>query len=399
MAIINIIKVIFYRLFILSLIIPVIDFIIPKKKKLWLFPSLCNSNEWDTNSEALLHYILTNKTDITIVRLKLNSKKQPVPDKKTICIYAYSWIGLWVLLRSGVIIIHHGSMDLGPLHKCGSFRRRIIANVWHGINIKGICFSDSSFFAHKNEHLLKKEVKSYHICFASSEIHRQSLSCSFQIPLKSIQLTGLPRNDSLLLDKKQLSHSQLSQLEAITKILSNKKLVLYAPTFRKNNTGIFSFTINHYRSILRMMQDNNFIFGLRSHRNSSWSSSNLPEGILNLNVDDFPDVQMLLRKTEILVTDYSGIWIDFLLMDRPIIGFCYDIDKYLQERGLIYDYENIFPGNIATNIDQFLNILKKQLDNTQLVDIKHHWVKRLFHSFSDSDASKRVFDVIRNHQI
>ena len=59
------------------------------------------------------------------------------------------------------------------------------------------------------------------------------------------------------------------------------------------------------------------------------------------------EVGLFLRKADILVTDYSGVWIDFLLLDRPIVSFCPDLVHYKENRGFLYDYKY----NLKTDFD------------------------------------------------
>ena len=101
------------------------------------------------------------------------------------------------------------------------------------------------------------------------------------------------------------------------------------------------------------------------------------------------EVGTLLRHAHVLVTDYSSAWIDYLLLDRPVVSYCYDLESYMNNRGLLYDYESIFPGKLNHTFESFLAELQKALNNG-IPGRQQVRVKRLFHKYSDGNNSRRV---------
>lgn len=70
------------------------------------------------------------------------------------------------------------------------------------------------------------------------------------------------------------------------------------------------------------------------------------------------DIQHLIMETKAMVTDYSSIYIDYLLLDMPLLFYCYDYEKYLAEdRELYFRYEDVTPGLKARNFDELLKEL------------------------------------------
>ena len=114
--------------------------------------------------------------------------------------------------------------------------------------------------------------------------------------------------------------------------------------------------------------------------------------IISANQDKFEDVMELLKYVDVLITDYSSIYIDFLLLDRPIIFLPYDIDEYQQYRGFLYDYAAVTPGPKPKTLDSFL----EEMDNALKGDlaVNYNEVKNQFHFYQDDNSSKRVFDAI-----
>jgi len=70
------------------------------------------------------------------------------------------------------------------------------------------------------------------------------------------------------------------------------------------------------------------------------------------------DPYPLLKYTDCLITDYSSIFIDFLLLDRPIIFFPYDLADYNSNEGSYYKYNSITPGNMVENSSELKDVLR-----------------------------------------
>ena len=97
---------------------------------------------------------------------------------------------------------------------------------------------------------------------------------------------------------------------------------------------------------------------------------------------------LFLRKAEVLITDYSSVWIDFLLMNRQIVSYCPDLLNYEETRGLLYDYNYIFPGKINQTFDSFLTELRESFSRP--ITKKQLRMKNIFHAFLDGKNSERV---------
>ncbi|NCC44090.1 MAG: hypothetical protein EOM18_11045, partial [Clostridia bacterium] len=82
-----------------------------------------------------------------------------------------------------------------------------------------------------------------------------------------------------------------------------------------------------------------------------------------LNEDRQGDIMEILNVFDLLVTDYSSIYIDYLLTGKPIVFLPYDQEKYLQERGMNFPYEKVTPGPKPKSLQEFLNSIHDLLYN------------------------------------
>ena len=105
----------------------------------------------------------------------------------------------------------------------------------------------------------------------------------------------------------------------------------------------------------------------------------------------------ITKLADILVTDYSSIFVDFLLLNRPEIFFPYDYEKYVtKDRELYFDYNEFTPGPKARVFSEFLGVLGKTLQGED--DFAQKRITQRDRCFSkiDSNASRRTIDEIRN---
>ena len=107
------------------------------------------------------------------------------------------------------------------------------------------------------------------------------------------------------------------------------------------------------------------------------------------------DVAEILPNTDILITDYSSVFFDFLLTNRPIIFAPFDYEKYItKDRELYYDYDEVTPGPKCKNWEEVLEWIVKFKENPNLFKEEREEVKNRFHKYQDGRNCERVFNEI-----
>jgi CDP-glycerol glycerophosphotransferase (TagB/SpsB family) len=204
-------------------------------------------------------------------------------------------------------------------------------------------------------------------------------------------LTGLPRNDLLFSEEEQLSKDLKEGLEWLDNQLNQRHMILYMPTYRDNIDRNPTFNGEEIEQLNSLLQSKNAVLGVKIHPNApSIDFGSLP--VINLSESPCQEVGIFLRKADVLVTDYSSVWVDFLLLDRQIVSYCPDLLDYKENRGFLYDYKYIFPGKINETFDSFLKELRDSLSTP--IDEKQLRIKQLFHAFLDGKNSERVTNKI-----
>lgn len=261
-----------------------------------------------------------------------------------------------------------------------------VIQLWHApgaFKKFGASSGDSNEIA-----MLKKISNNTDYLIISSDNIIEEYSEAFQIPKSKIRPLGLPRSDYFFknhdLDKLRRDfNSKFPQAEG-------KKLILYAPTFREE--GSFSNVLD-FEKFNRELGDE-YILLLRLHP-KKFSSEDFKSDSNYINCTDFKNPNELLLLSDILITDYSSIMIDFALLDKPIIFFTYDLDEYLaRDRGFYFDFKKTVPGNIVYTSDELINVIS---DKDFKTDKIRPFLETQFNEL-DGQASKRVVDFILNNE-
>ncbi|AYY82555.1 CDP-glycerol glycerophosphotransferase family protein [Proteus vulgaris] len=373
---------------IFRLIISFIDIFVPKNKKKISIPCI-NDNEWQGNCSFFSQYLIKNKELLGIQINILCNKKSFLfrnPDIHLDTQYLYSLKGIWTLLTSGIVIYHHGPLA-GRIPLISS--RRINFHINHGIHFKKVELAlDSKSKEYKNISFIKtKWFCKYHS--VSSNIDALSCCSYYHTYLSNIFITGIPRNDLFFINNDDLLPQEvINDINKLKKIANNRKIILYAPTWR-NQGGAYIFNQDEKNILEKFLINNNYIFVYAGH--PYLKNRVIPQSkyIIDYN-NNFSDIQSVLSITDILITDYSSIWIDFLLKDKPIIGFQFDHDTYKDDRGFLFDYNEVFPGEIVFDFQSLISVLKLNINDNFIKTEQFSFSKKLFHKFTDGKNCERI---------
>ena len=110
------------------------------------------------------------------------------------------------------------------------------------------------------------------------------------------------------------------------------KIIILYPTYRENNFPIRSLNVSMWQQRL----SKKYFLLFRAHpiyKNFDFSLSN---GFC-MDVSDYSNNVEIMAVSDILTSDYSGIFFEYAVLERPMFCFCYDYDLYSNERGLYFD--------------------------------------------------------------
>jgi len=258
-------------------------------------------------------------------------------------------------------------------------------NTWHGTPIKSLGKDvKESFMAHKN--VSRNFLQSSHILSPNPYttkvlLDRYDVRDIFNGVVAEV---GYPRQDLML----NISSEEKNTLLHTLKISSDKKVVLYAPTWRGLHGNSEFDTSRLEEDLIKLEKLENMELLFRGHHM-------IEKFLVNLNikcrvVPAHIDTNSLLSIVDILITDYSSIAFDYMALARPIIYYTYDRKEYELERGLYFPLEEL-GGDVCNNIDELVSSVEKVIDNIEITGIQRK-AQSKFCSYDDGQASKRVVD-------
>jgi len=185
--------------------------------------------------------------------------------------------------------------------------------------------------------------------------------------------------------------------------LDGCRIVVYMPTFRnspnagRQNTSFSFFHLSGNESFLQYIEQNNIIIVEKAHHvcqvRDELGNNRASDRIVYLK-----DVsaQELLCSADLLVTDYSGAFFDFLILDRPIIHFLYDYDYYrTKDRGLYYDKEEVLAGEEATDQEQLIQAIKKNMEHPELYSERRKMIRDTYLEYDSAQSCENLYHEIK----
>lgn len=265
--------------------------------------------------------------------------------------------------------------------------------TWHGTPLKRMLFDIENVVGRTDGYIerVSGAIKNWDYLISPSEYATNAFRSAFRYKGKMLEV-GYPRNDIFYRDDKVIIEKRTKSRLHVPK---DKKIILYAPTFRDNEVGgknKFSF---HLEMDLKQMQEklaDDYILLLRMHVIVS-SRITIDEGLADFvyDVSNYPDIQELYLISDILITDYSSVMFDYANTKNPIIFFTYDLKTYRdQMRGFYIDFEKEAPGPLVENTEQIIESINNMTDVKQQYKERYHAFYDKYCSLEDGKASERV---------
>ena len=356
------------------------------KKNYWVFGSSSGEAFLD-NSKYFFEFVNQNHKNINTVWITRSKKVIDMLKRRGFNAYHNLSIkGIYYVLRSGVAVFCTSRNDLWFVYpKAG----RKIVNLWHGMPMKKIVFD---YEKHKPENrgfkdrLWEKYVVGFKhqdvsLITATSGFFKNILKSAFRND--NVYVTGQPRTDVFFCWDKKSIKNKLG-------FPDDSKVITYMPTHRDYGKGELNPRIfEHNDKAKEFFIKNNTIIVWKFHKNMlshyNLSSNNAPAkpfiDLTNKNIDP----QELLFVTDILITDYSSCYIDYLLLNRPVIFYHYD-NYVTDDNELYFKPEDHKVGNIVFNERELLDIISTPtISSNSIIS---------YHDKEDGNSSRRVFDLI-----
>lgn len=279
----------------------------------------------------------------------------------------------------------------------------IYLQTWHGTPLKKMLFDIDNIMGRSDDYLerVHSATKTWTYLISPSKYASNTFKSAFKYEGQILEV-GYPRNDVFY---KEERYNKAELVKTKLNIPQNKKVILYAPTFRDNQKtkgNRFSFDINMDLERLKEKLGDEYIILLRMHIVVG-SKVKITEELADfvMNVSTYDEIQELYLISDILITDYSSVMFDFANTQKPILFYTYDLESYRDDiRGFYMDFEKEAPGPLMKTTDDILENILHINKVQQNYRRKYNEFYNKYCGLEDGKASKRVvdkvFDVIEN---
>lgn len=374
-----------------------INRLIPKRSQI-LFISI---PDFSDNPRALYEYILNRNLEKYQLAWMIRDENLTLKlIKKNIKAYNINSLGgLFQFFRSKYIITSHNSY--GGLKASNQH----FVNLLHGLGTKGVGYMDNS---ETNFDEIKIGSDAVDIMIASSSLSKSLCTSCFFIDPRRIFITGQPRNDKMFTNQNKTNLSKLLSVD----ISKFSRIILFAPTFRtgmgrKDSAvkfdNVFNFEDYDQENFNAFLKDNNILFLIKLHPLEESKvldhccSDNIIRITNNMVQSSLIDLYDILGAIDILITDYSTIYFDFLLLNRPIIFIPYDIEEYSKSRGFLLEpYEFWTPGPKIYDFKDLLTELDGFLKDPTRYNQERIYINKIMNKYNDNLNCERVFNVMKD---
>ena len=340
------------------------SYLFPRTDKILVFGSYRGG--FNDNSKYLFLYANEHIKDRKIVWI--STKKSTVAHIRDLGFQAYyvaSVRGLFYALRSGYWFVNSYTSDIAF---CLAGRAKIV-NLWHGVPMKAIEFGITKGDLAKR--YVDKDIRD--IFFHPAPFRRPDhmvsttnffddvFSKSFRITKEKCIQTGCPRNIMLHLSIDEVNefvrlYESQATKDLIQKIQQYDKVFVYMPTWRDSQLNCFAngFDLN---ALNECVAAQNACVLMKPHANTIIDKSIKYSNLFFL--DGSVDMYCILPYTHTLITDYSSILYDYILMpDKNVILFHYDYEEYVNSREFIFEIRDNIVGKQVYTFDNLLEVIQ-----------------------------------------
>lgn len=359
--------------FLLALPLMLLSYIFPRSRR-HVVAGAWHATLYADNPKYFVQYLLENTcAKVTWIGNPLTERLLPTHPNLSFARYGSLKAALAALRAKTWVYCNSPHSDITPSPLRGS---SICVNLWHGIPLKllGVsspknrgCYKDNVLGL-----LYLRLMRGPHEWVSISSSKMGTILSDGLPSLFTYSKTlpfGTPRNDFLL--KEKSNTTLLRQLRVkyanLLGIDPTKKIITYLPTWRRNGVKVFSFyglpsiDAHHVSEVLTrlgasLIEQHHF----QTYMNNTPPRHSVCSSVITFEKKANVDAQELLLITDILISDYSGAYIDFGLLGRPCIHFAYDLDDYKNnDSGLAYDLEDVAAGPIVRTLDELLAKLEE----------------------------------------
>ncbi len=384
---------------------------IPKRKNLWVFTSFRKKGYLD-NTKYLYEFLNTYHPEIKAIWLTKDKKViDYLTDNNLPVCKMHSKQGRKIMSRAKLVFTDHFIMSD---YKSSAINARTkVVQLWHGVGLKdldnfnqtdveGVKLSDD-IIASKGDSIITKIKKSfryikyapfrelcekYFLLLGPGKEPITTLAKTNKVKENNWFVCGYPRNVNLY-----------------KKTPADSYKILYAPTYRWDSgreLNLIESFIKFVPELSNFLEVNNAEFVIRLHPHTWRNYENKIIAAINkfprISIDDNKDIYENLNTYSLIISDYSSIVYDFLILDKPMVFYCPDYDYYLSEEGTFkYPFEDYTPGPKTNSWEDTIKEIKSYMEKPEKDSEFRHKVYEFFYTddVNDENNSERIIQELK----
>ena len=288
-------------------------------------------------------------------------------------------------LRAGVFLFAHDVADVGAPFAWGAVR----LNLWHGVGIKGLAVKRGRGWAGRVRSAM---LVPYDEVATTSDFTQAHFADQFGLPPTRCPQLGYPRLDPARAPRLAEAARRVDGTAGFDPRRGGfAEAYLYVPTYRDGPRGFVADALPDLPALSAALARRNAILHVKLHGRTAEAVAGLGNVV---SWDDRVDLYSCLADFDLLITDYSSIYYDFLCAsDRPTLFYVFDLAQYLaRDRSLVHPFEDNVDGPRAGD---FAELCRALGDGTALAagrSPRSAAIRERFWGGSDRPASARVVD-------
>lgn len=372
-------------------IIDILLKIVPKRRNQIVFYS---AFDFGDNARGLYEYFKKTETfaDYKVIWLVSdNSKYKKLPEPAIF--YKHKSVqGLWAFLRCRFVIRTHSLFN-----NLYNPKKQILINAFHGMPIKSFITADR---AHE-------DFDNFSFLPTTSNVFSEIIGNCFSMDIERFPVLGMARNDFLFEDTDVLNKMGFANFS---------KVLIWMPTFRtsaignfydgkQSETGVPCVKNTDLAVLNQVLKNKNIVLLLKLHPWASDSIGDLLEysNIFNIKNEDIPypyTLYHLVAKADVLFTDFSSIYIDYLLVDKPVAFVIDDFEEYKNSRGFAFEpIEDYLAGHLINNFQELTDYIVSMDKFNPLYTKKRQCIREFFHKYCDNLSAQRTLSYLKENEI
>lgn len=372
-----------------------VSYLIPRQKDKWVFG---NKNGFVDNGKYLYIFLLENTHEKVYW---ISSNRELITKmrcKGLPAYYKFSIKGVYHLLTAYYYVCVVITRHICYWTSGGSYK----INLWHGVGLKAMGHGGGDFkdYSLLSRLLMPYAYEKYNMFLTSSELNAKLIMGAFRLP-QSVVYDGIYPRCEFIMSSKEHIRAFIDKYEGedtkdlIATMKNYERVYIYMPTWRmKYGKKFLQHAMPDLNKLDMALKESNSLMLLKLHPSMEYKVDDMRNLTNIIYITPKMDVYPILPFTDVLITDYSSIYYDYILLrGKGCIIYDFDYKDYKTDEYAFYcDFKEHTPGTHIGNYDTLLNFISSKSD----CPVENRtWLLNKFWGEYESKSVKAMFNYVK----